>query len=100
MEFLAAQRGGRVALSEKYMVCLGDDSIDDLGSLGNVMDQPNAFTGHDSRNIEIAGGLGRGVFGGDVPYILQELEFAASPAPRMIVNQAASGKWCRPHAVP
>jgi len=64
------------------------------------MDQPNGFAGNDSRNIEIAGGLGRGIFGCDRLCILQELNFAAGPAPRMIVDQAAPGKRCRPDVVP
>ena len=47
------------------------------------MDQPNGFPGNHGRNIEIAGGLGRRIFGGDRAHILQQFEFAAGPATRM-----------------
>ena len=39
------------------------------------MDQPDGFAGNDCRNIVIADGLGRGIFGCDRLYILQELKF-------------------------
>ena len=60
------------------------------------MDQPNGFSGNHGRNIEIAGGFGRRIFGGDRAHILQQFEFAAGPATRMIVDQAASRERRRP----
>ena len=93
------EAGGRVAPPEKYLVGLGDDTIDDLGGRRNVMDEPDGLAGNDRRDVEIAGGLGVGVFGGDRFDILQQFEFAAAPAPRMIVDQAAPVERRRPDIV-
>jgi len=41
------------------------------------MDQPHGFSSNHRRDIEIAGSLGRRIFGGDRADILQQFEFAA-----------------------
>ena len=40
------------------------------------MDQPDGFSGNDSRDIEIAGRFRCRIFGGDRVYILQQLKLA------------------------
>ena len=99
MDIAVAKSRASVAPAKKYLVCLGNHSLDNLGRLGNVVDQPDRLTGNHGRNVEITGGFGRRVFGGDRPHILQELEFAPGPATGMIVDQAASGKRCRPDVI-
>src|SRR4051794_31132948 len=56
------------------------------------MDQPDAFTGKDAGDIEVAGGPGCGVFGRDRADILQQLDLAPDPAARVIVDQGAAVK--------
>jgi hypothetical protein len=60
------------------------------------MDQPDGFSGNDRRDVEIAGGSGACVFGGHGRHILQQFQFTAGPATRVIVDQAASVERRRP----
>ena len=63
------------------------------------MDQPDGFACNDGGDIEIACGLRRRIFGRDRFDILHELDLAAHPAARMIVDQAAAGERRRPDIV-
>src|SRR5947207_7760863 len=70
-----------IAASEQGLLGLGHDAIDDLGGVRNIMDQPDGFSGDDRGDIEIAGGFGRHIFGGDRVDVLHQFDFAADPAP-------------------
>jgi hypothetical protein len=63
------------------------------------MYEADSLAGNDSRDVEIAGGLGISVFGGNRFDVLQQFEFAAGPAPRVLVDQAASVERCGPDIV-
>src|SRR3954467_8905382 len=51
-----------IAASEQDLLGLGDDAVDDLGGVRNIMDQPDGFSGDDCGDIKIAGGFGRHIF--------------------------------------
>src|SRR3954469_23075176 len=91
--------GDGVTPSAQYLLCLGDDPVNDLGGRWDIMDQSDRFAGNDGGDIEISGSLRRRILGRDDIDVLHEFDFASNPAARMIVDQAATGKRRRPDIV-
>src|SRR5215204_2632999 len=85
IRFVIAASGGadKIAASEQDLLGLGDDTADDFGRRWNIMDQTYGLSRNDRGDVEIAGGLCRRIFGGDLLHVLQQFDLAADPAPGM-----------------
>ena len=91
--------GDGVPPSAQYLLCFGDDPVNDLAGWRDIMNQSDGLAGNDGCDVEISGRPRRCIFGGDRFDILHEFDLAAHPAPRMIVDQAAAGERRRPDIV-
>jgi hypothetical protein len=94
---LRSERG--ITPSKQDLIRFGDDPVDNLGGRWNIMDQPDRLPRNHGRDVEIAASFGRRIFSSHGVHVLQQLNFAADPAARMVVDQAASGKRRRPDIV-
>ena len=91
--------GDRIAPSAQYLVCFGDDPVNDLAGRRDIMDQPDSFAGDDGGDVKISSRLRRRIFLCNHIDVLQQFDLAPDPAARMIVDQAAAGKRRRPDIV-